>query len=309
MHPLKHWLALAALVVMFGSAFLMTKVAVTDIPPLAVVAGRISIAALLLLVWAYSIGERIGSLIHHWKLFLVLSLTGNCIPFGLISWGQQYVDSSLAGILMAVMPLVAILLAHYALPNEPLTVRRVLGFLLGFAGVVILMEPQHLFLDSKQQWPWLAMVAILLGACSYAANSVLAKFLPHANLILISAIVLLFASFLTIPFAVWELMHTDIQWVSNSALSVLMLGVFPTGLATIVYFYIIRHAGPGFLSQINYLIPVWAVLIGIVFGGEKISIYAVLAMLCILSGIAIAQSRFTLVNRDGPDRNSTNNKS
>ena len=72
-------------------------------------------------------------------------------------------------------------------------------------------------------------------------------------------------------------------------MSVLLLGIFPSGLATIIYFYTIRHAGPAFLSQINYLIPVWAVIIGVAFAGEQIGIDAVAALLVILLGIAIAQ--------------------
>jgi drug/metabolite transporter (DMT)-like permease len=283
------WLALLALVAMFGSAFLLTKIAVQEIPPLMVVAGRIVIGAILLLVIAYAQGDRLSTLKPYWPILLALALTGNCIPFFVITWGQQYVDSSLAGILMAMMPLTTVVLAHFFVAGEHITKNKVIGFLLGFAGVVILMQPE---LTVSTQLDWLhlsAMLMILTGAISYAANSVIAHSLPKISLPLISAGVLLAASIVIIPISLWQ----GFEWVADTSAramwSVILLGIFPSGLATIIYFSVIRHAGPAFISQINYLIPVWAVLLGVVFAGEKLTINAVIALVVILVGIAIAQ--------------------
>lgn len=283
------WLGLFALVAMFGSAFLLTKVAVQDIPPLIVVAGRIVIGAFLLVVISYSNGERISSLLPYWPLLFFLALTGNCLPFFVITWGQQYVDSSLAGILMAMMPLTTVVLAHFFVKGERITQKKFVGFLLGFAGVVILMKPD-LVSTAEMNWSHLfAMVAILSGAISYAINSILAHSLPRISLSLISAGVLLMASIMIVPIS---FLQTGEWWneASQSSLwSVLLLGLFPSGLATIIYFRVIRHAGPAFLSQINYLIPVWAVLMGVLFGGERLTINALVALVVILIGIGIAQ--------------------
>ena len=114
------WLGLLTLVVMFGSAFLLTKIALNDMPPLTVVTWRIVVAALTL--WCIVLYQRkaISELLPYWKIFLLLALTGNCLPFFLIAWGQQYVDSGLAGILMAMMPLVTIILAHFFVVNNAL---------------------------------------------------------------------------------------------------------------------------------------------------------------------------------------------
>ena len=283
------WLALLALVAMFGSAFLLTKIAVQEVPPVMVVAGRIVIGAILLLIIAYAQGERLSSLKPYWFILFALALTGNCIPFFVITWGQQYVDSSLAGILMAMMPLTTVVLAHFFVAGERITKNKVIGFLLGFAGVVILMQPELTLSSEFDRLYLTAMLLILLGAISYAANSVIAHSLPKISLPLISAGVLLAASIVIIPLSALQ----GFDWVANtssSALwSVLLLGIFPSGLATIIYFSVIRHAGPAFLSQINYLIPVWAVLLGVIFGGEKLTINALIALVVILVGIAIAQ--------------------
>ena len=283
------WIGLFALVAMFGSAFLLTKIAVQDVPPLIVVAGRIGIGAILLLAIAYAKGERISALKPYWFIVLALALTGNCIPFFVITWGQQRVDSSLAGILMAMMPLTTVVLAHFFVAGERITKNKVIGFLLGFVGVIILMQPE-LVVSQEMDWLYIiSMLLILSGAISYAANSVIAHALPRISLYLISAGVLLMASFVIVPLSLFEGMDWWQETSTASLVSVFLLGIFPSGLATIIYFRVIRHAGPAFLSQINYLIPVWAVLLGVIFGGEQLKINAIIALVVILAGIAIAQ--------------------
>jgi len=290
------WCFLLALVVMFGSAFLLTKIAVQDIPPVLVVAGRIVIGALILCMLAMWQGQSFSSLIAYWKIIIVLALTGNCVPFFLITWGQQYVDSGLAGILMAMMPLSTILLAHFFVSGEAITANKLIGFVVGFVGVVILMLPQ-INADTQYQWlHLLAMLSILCGAISYAINSVIAHQLPNISLTLLSSGVLMAASVLILPISIWS-SYGWIPDVSNSALlALLILGLFPSGIATIVYFSLIRRAGAAFMSQTNYLIPLWAVFIGVVFGHEYISLNAMIALAVILSGIALAQRKSHIDN-------------
>lgn len=285
------WLGLIALVIMFGSAFMFTKLAVQEFSPAIVAAGRIIIAAIVLLLIALLRKESFGFLRNTWLLIIALAITGDCLPFYLISWGQQTVDSSIAGILMAVVPLTTIVLAHFFVVGEPLTTNRVVGFLLGFLGIIVLLGPAALAKFESGANVVISMLAILGGAISYAINTILAKRLPNESFLAISTAVLVIASLIMLPI----LLVSNDAWIIKPGriefISLVLLGVFPTALATIVYFAVIARVGPSFLSQINYLIPVWAVLMGIVFLNEFIGIKEYIALAIILLGIAVAQRR------------------
>ncbi len=280
-----------ALVIMFGSAFMFTKISVQAYPPSVVAAGRIIIAALVLIIFSIIRKDSFSFLKHHWPLLIALAFFGSCLPFYLISWGQQTVDSGIAGILMAIMPLTTIVLAHFFVVGEKLTTNRVIGFVLGFVGIVVLFGPSALENYDSDVGRLIAMLAILLGAVSYAVNTIIAKRLPNESFVALSAAVLTIASILMLPAIfftgqAWPLSTDSIEFVF-----LVLLGIFPTALATVIYFAVIARVGPSFLSQINYLIPVWAVIIGVLFLNEKIGLNAIVALVIILAGIAIAQRK------------------
>ena len=285
------WLGMVALVIMFGSAFMFTKISVQEYPPVIVAAGRIIIAAVLLLLISVIRRDSFAFIRQYWGLLIALAFFGSCLPFYLISWGQQMVDSSIAGILMAVMPLSTIVLAHFFVAGEKLTVNKTIGFFLGFVGIIVLFGANAVANFESDIDRLLAMLAILAGAVSYAVNTIIAKRLPNESFVAMSAAVLIVASLLMLP----SVALSDQNWVftieSIEFVSLLLLGIFPTALATIIYFAVIARVGPSFLSQINYLIPVWAVFVGVLFLNEKIGFNAIIALFIILLGIAIAQRK------------------
>ena len=282
------WLGLLALTAMYGSAFMLTKLAVQELLPETVTAGRIAVAAVLLLLLAFARRESFRFLRSSWPLIILLAVFGNCLPFYLISWGQQTVDSGIAGILMAIMPLATIVMAHFFVPGERFHTFQVLGFLSGFAGVVILLGPAALVETGDEAQALLPMLSILGGALCYALNTILAKQLPRESLLAISASVLLVSALIMLPAWVASGSQVPEGLLRIEVLAVLLLGIFPTALAALVYFALIARAGPSFLSQINYLIPVWALLMGIALLDESFSLHAFFALAVILAGIAIA---------------------
>lgn len=278
---------LASLVVMWGSSFLMTKIAVSSLAPAHVVSGRLLLAAALLMVIAVALKRSMPRGGKEWLYLGLMALVGNALPFLLITWGQQRVDSGLAGILMAVMPLATMVLAHFFVDGEQMRRNRILGFLIGFVGIVVLVGPQALAHLGGSGEILLAQLAILAGALSYAVNTILARRRPKGDLWVTSGVVLTLAALMTLPLGATTPLPDVLQ--PSALVAVALLGLVATAIATVVYFRLIALAGPTFLSQINYLIPLWAVLMGMLFLGERPEWNALASLVLILTGIGVAQ--------------------
>jgi drug/metabolite transporter (DMT)-like permease len=172
------WTLLIVLALIWGSSFLVIKIAVSAFGPLTIVAGRLGIAAVILLLIARVAGLQLPRSATIWRHLIVLALVGNALPFFLITWGQARIDSGLAGILMAIMPLATLLLAHFFVPGEHLTPRRITGFVLGFGGIVVLIGPSSLLVLGGGGSDFVRQLAVLAGALCYAVNAILARRLP-----------------------------------------------------------------------------------------------------------------------------------
>jgi drug/metabolite transporter (DMT)-like permease len=281
------WLALLALTAMWGSAFMFNEFALAAFPPAVLVAGRLMIATALLLTFMRANGVKLPAFGRAWIPIAVMALLGNVLPFQLIAWAQQYIDSSLAGILMAVMPLFVLTLAHFFLPGSTLTPYRIVGFVIGFSGVVAIIGPEALGGLSNNTALWGA-IAALGAALSYSINSIYARRLGAADPIQLSAGTLVAASLMTLPVAAVDL--SSVLTPGPAAIAaILVLGLLSTGLATLLYFRLVQGPGPAFLSTVNYLVPVWAVGAGAVFLGESVSPVMYGGMALILSGIALGE--------------------
>jgi len=274
---------------MWGSAFLLTKVAVSALPPETVVAGRLVIAAAGLTALVFALGKGLPGGRRHWLFFLAMAVLGNALPFWLISWGQQRIDGGLAGILMAVMPLTTLLLAHVFVAGERLNGARSAGFVLGFLGIVVLMGPEALLELRGGGTVFLSELAVLGGAVCYAVNTIVARRRPDGDPLAAAAAVMLLASAIMVPLALAGTPVVVAEIPANAAIAVGVLGVVSTALATVVYFRLVSAAGPTFVSLINYLIPLWALLGGMVFLGERPEWSALAALALILSGIALSE--------------------
>ncbi len=292
-HRPRDWALLLCLTALWGSAFLLTKIAVGGIAPGWVVTGRLALAATLLLPLAALSGQGWPRDRRTWGFLALIALMGNALPFWLITWGQRGIDSGVSGILMAVMPLAVLALAHRLVPGEGLTWRRLLGFVLGFVGVAVLFWPQAKAEPAAvdgAQGPLLSMLAVLGGALCYAVSAILARLRPPQAALPTSALVILLATLLTLPLAAATAPPPSLWPTRAEVLSVIGLGVFCTAAAAVLYFRLIASAGPSFAAQLNYLIPPWAVLMGIAFLGESPQPNHFYALALILAGVLIAAS-------------------
>ena len=274
---------------MWGSSFALTKVAVAAVSVESVVAARMLIAGGVLGIMLVVAGKRLPCDWRSWAFFLAMALLGNCLPYWLISWGQQAVDSALAGILMAVMPIVTLVLAHYSVKGERMTWAKAAGFAIGFAGVVVLMGPEAILQMSGYGSTLIAQIAIVGGAVCYAFNTIIARICPLRDGLVAAAGTAFAANALFLPVTTGDLVPAIGELDLPSGLAIGALGVVSTALAPVLYFRLVRWAGPSFLSLINYLIPLWALLVGAVFLDETPGLSAVVALGLILGGIAFSQ--------------------
>jgi drug/metabolite transporter (DMT)-like permease len=283
------WLLLVLLAILWGSAFALTKVAVAGLSPELVVAGRIALAALVLGGIAWLQGLRWPRSPGQWGWFAAMALVGNLLPFSLISWGQQWVPSALAGIYMATMPLATLLLAHLLVPDERLTGARVTGVLVGLAGIVILFAPDLAQAPGARDRPIWTDLAILAGALCYATANILARLQPERRPLVAGSGVMLVAAPAALLVAAPAIDPGVASAGVPSLLAVAALGLFSTALAAVVYFRLVGSSGPSFVSLINYLIPLWALFLGAVFMGESPRATDLAALVVILAGIALTQ--------------------
>jgi len=275
---------------MFGASFMMTKVAVVDVPPATIAISRIAIGGVMLFFIMLMYKQTLRSLLPHWKMIALAGFFGTALPFFLISWGQEKVDAGLTAILMAVMPLFTLVLAHFFTNDEKLNAFKVIGFCLGLLGVAVLIGFDKLASFGEDT---IRSYAIMLAACSYAVHAILSKFLTELPRYAVSSAVLLVSVLILLPMV----LYLDTPWAldisTKSWWMLILLGVLPTGVGMLMLFAIIERQGASFLSQINFLVPVFGVLWAIALINETLPPNALAALIIILAGVAIARINST----------------
>ncbi|WP_198662982.1 DMT family transporter [Cohaesibacter intestini] len=290
---LRHWLMLAILILSWGSAILLTRVAVNDLPPLWVTAGRVTTGAATLLAYRLIFVRKPFSLgWHHLPWLLWLALLSSALPFLLIAWGTQYTSAAIAGILMGTIPLSVLGLAHILLPDEKLTRNKAIGFLIGFIGVVLIINPTagSLSLDGNSEL--IGQIAIFIASFCYALNSVSTRRMPPADNIDKATAVLITASLILIALCLLFEPFTGLDRAPMEKwLILLYLGIVPTALATLVLFVLMSQTSAGFVATSNYMIPIVTALGGMIFLGESLALITLIGFAIILLGLLLSQRK------------------
>ena len=217
----------------------------------------------------------------------MIGALSSAVPFMLLAWGQQFVTSGFAGVSMAAVALIVLPLAHFLVPGEQLTLRKGLGFVIGFVGVCVLIGAQAFETTGTSMEP--AGRAACLGAAScYAISSILMRRLPPVDPIGLSTLLLLIGAALVVPMAVivegWPPLPD-----TTTILVVIALGLIPTAAANLLRVLVVRSAGPVFMSLTNYQVPVWSVVLGAMVLSEPLPASLTASMTLILLGVAISQ--------------------
>jgi drug/metabolite transporter (DMT)-like permease len=282
--PPLDWALLVALGLLWGGAFMFQEIAVESVGPATATAIRLVLAALALCALLRLRLRRLPRERRLWAWLAAVALLGNVLPFALTTWAQERVESNLAGVLTATAPLAAVALAHFFMPGERLTARRLLGVALGFAGVAVLLGPAADFGDSELA----AVAALLAAAACFGATAVVAARMPELPALPAAAGVLLVAALVSTPaaFAVEQPMREGPPDAAAIA-ALLVLGLCVTAGGTWAYFKLARRAGPSFLSLFNYLNPLVAVACGSLFLGEELAAGAGPALVLIVAGLLL----------------------
>lgn len=263
------WGALVLLSVIWGGSFFFGKVAIQEIPPLTMVLGRVSIGAAALFIIARISGVRLTLDARLAGEFLVMAVIANIIPFGLIAWSQQHIASGLSSILNAATPLFTVLVAQAFTRDEKFTLGKLMGVMLGFAGVAVMMGPALLGQLGGHHLP--AQLAAIGATVSYGFAAVYGRRFRRLPALAVALMQLAASSILLAPIALAVERPWQLAMPSPHVLGALAgLGVLSTGLAYILYFRILARNGATNISLVTFLVPVSAILLGALFLGEAL---------------------------------------
>ncbi|XDZ66741.1 DMT family transporter [Alphaproteobacteria bacterium LSUCC0684] len=279
---------LLILSLIWASSFGAIKIAVPEVGPAYIVAARCLIGGFLMLT--VSLMVRRATWPRGIKAWLWLAMTGvisTATPFYLIAFAEQQISSGMTAILMTIGPIISIILAHAATEDEKITRSKVVGIGFGFLATIYLLRGGMTGFDAVEiVYPLAAMGA----ACCYAIGGLMAKRMVNVSAEVIAAVVLLSSGTFVLPFVLQDQVPAFTSLPLDVMTALLWLGLFPSGLAFYLRYFLIKRAGYSFVSYVGYLIPVFAVLIGLVLLDEMISLDTILAMAVILFGLMLTRS-------------------
>lgn len=276
------------LALLWGSAFLWIKVALRGFSPIQITSARLALGAVVLAVWLYLAGGQLPRDPMLWLHLAVAAAIANVVPYALFAFGEQQVDSSVAGMLNATTPVWTILLAVLVKQESKPNTWKTAGLALGAAGTLLIFAPWRI---GSQFWT-LGAAACLLAATSYAVSYVyMARYLaPRGHSALeLSAGQLVAATFIsasTTPLlGGW---HAP-DWRADAVASLTLLGII-TGLAYVINYRLIQQDGAATASIVIYLLPVVAILLGAAVLGEIPDLHSAAGVAIVLTGVALTRS-------------------
>lgn len=281
----KHWFVFILLGSIWSSSFLWIKIAVTEVGPITLVAFRVLFGLLFSITVILVQRVSLPRTLKEWTPFLILGISNVAIPFFLISWGEQAIDSGVAAILDATVPLFTIVIAHYLLHDDKMTVPKVAGLLTGFIGVIILMSKSV----GASIGPILGQLAVVVASMFYAGSSVYArKSTTEASGIirgggpLVSSTAVMWLAAVTVERPI-TFPHLPITWIA-----LLWLGILGSGFAFILNYYLIHEIGPTRTTMVTYLFPLGGVILGVAFLHEQLSWQVLVGGALIVASLAVA---------------------
>ncbi len=289
---LKDYLLLSALSLIWASAFFNIKIATYSYGPITIACLRILFGAIPVILLCMYQKIKIEAFSKDWKWFAAIGFINLVIPFFLIAYGVQKVQSNLAAILMSSTPISATILAHIYTDKEKINFYKIIGILLGFSGIVYLFSDNLLITKDN----FFSALMILLGSTFYVIGGILTLKISHKKNENVTASILIWGTIIILPISIIFEQPWNFTPRLDSTLSLIYLGIFPTGIAWLLRFMILKNNGVVFQSQVAFLIPIFGVILGYIFLQEIITSKVMLSLVAVVLGIYFVKKSTTSKN-------------
>jgi drug/metabolite transporter (DMT)-like permease len=276
---------LTLLALIWASAFFNIKIATYSYGPLTIAFLRIFFGAIPVILLCYIKKIKIEAFSKDWHWFASIGVINLVIPFFLIAYGVQKVQSNLAAILMASTPLTAATLAHFFTKNEKINLVKSIGILVGFSGIVFLFSDNILINENNI----FSVFLILFGSCFYVIGGLLTLKISNKENENVTASILIWGALVLLPISLFFERPWNLTPRLDSTLALIYLGIFATGIAWLLRFYILKHNGLVFQAQVAYLIPIFGVILGFLILNEVITSKIIISLIAVIIGIYIVK--------------------
>ena len=283
------WILLLTLGVMWGTSYAFIKLGVQTLPTFTLIAARLLIGFVLLAIVVAVAREPLPRNPRVYGNLLIMAVINIVIPFTLITSAERSVDSAIAAIINGAVPLVVILLAALTFPDEPITLNRLVGLLVGYAGVVVIVYPGLATSTGGQISGELALIG---STISYGIGAVFARAKMRGLRPMIPAVFQVGFAFVIITvLAFLNERPLDVTWNLDAVIAVVWLGILGSGVAYLLNFRLLSRIGATRTSILAYFLPIVGIVSGAIMFGETIDLYVVIGTAMVIGGVALVNSR------------------
>ena len=276
---------LVILALIWASAFFNIKISTYSFGPVTIAFLRVLLGSIPVLLLCYYKKIKIEAFSKDWPWFASIGFINLVVPFFLIAYGVKSVQSNLAAILMSTTPLSSTILGHFYTKNEKFNLIKTIGVLIGFFGIVYLFSDNIVINENN----FISALLILFGSTCYVIGGVLTLKISKKRNENVTGSILTWATIILLPLV----LIFDEPWNLNprldSTLSLIYLGIFSTGIAWLLRFYILKHNGLVFQAQVAYLIPIFGVILGFLILNEAITSKVIISLVAVIIGIFIVK--------------------
>jgi len=275
---------LVLLAFLWGSSFTLIEVALDTVPPATIVAGRLTLAAVVLLVLVAIRRLPLPKTPRRWGALAGQGALQTALPFSLISWGQQHIDSGMASLLSTTPPLFVFLIGFVLLKERAAAGRKLLGVTLGFSGVLAIMGPAALLSKDSQLAGQLAVVAASL---CYGLSALNARRFADQPALVTAACSMGFGALLMIPIALAVDAPLSLAPDARALAAIAAMGLLSTALASVLFFRLVRTLGPLGVTTGSYMRAGFSILLGTWLLGEAVTPALAIGLMLIFLGVAL----------------------